>query len=124
MTYGAMWEDAAAASRTSDSKHPRLNDHAKGDALSLLRYMMEQARKKGVTNRGTASTTPTVVKSSKNEFELLDCVDGSKWVQVKPARSPDGVAGAHYRTEATVAFKSGKWMVSKLYWGAAGSCMD
>ncbi|MEV8320452.1 hypothetical protein AB0Q95_40520 [Streptomyces sp. NPDC059900] len=86
--------------------------------------MMEQAREKGVTNRGAASIAPTVVKSGKNEFELLDCVDGSKWVQVKPSSSPDGVAGAHYHTEATVAFKSGKWMVSELYWGEAGSCMD
>ncbi|MFI6093473.1 hypothetical protein [Streptomyces sp. NPDC051218] len=123
-TYRAMWEDAAAASRTSDPKHPRLNDHAKGDALSLLRYMMEQTRKKGVTSRGAASIAPTVAKSSKAELELLDCVDGSKWVQVRPTGSPDGVGGAHYRTEATVTFKSGKWMVSELYWGEAGSCMD
>ncbi|MFE6158812.1 hypothetical protein ACFQ7F_07830 [Streptomyces sp. NPDC056486] len=86
--------------------------------------MMEQTRKKGVTSRGAANVSPTVVKSSKTELELLDCVDGSKWVQVKPSSSPDGIAGAHYRTEATVTFKSGKWMVSELYWGEAGSCMN
>lgn len=123
-TYRAMWEDAAAASRTSDPKHPRLDDHAKGNALSLLRYVMKESRKAGVVNVGAASVAPAVVKSSEDSVELLDCVDGSKWVQAKPSDSPGGMPGGHYRTEATVVLKSGKWMVSELYSAEAGTCME
>lgn len=123
-TYKAMWEDAAAASRTSDPEHPRLNDHAKGNALSLLQFVMKESRKTGAISQGAASVAPTVVKSSKDKVELLDCVDGSKWVQVKPSDSADGMPGGHYRTEATVVFKSGKWMVAELYSAEAGTCME
>ncbi|MFC9501525.1 hypothetical protein, partial [Streptomyces sp. NPDC056982] len=122
--YKAMWEDAAAASRTSDPKHQRLGDHARGNALSLLRYMMEQNHKHGATGQGAASVAPIVVKSSKTKVELLDCVDGSKWVQAEPNSSSDGISGGHYRTEATVVWASGKWRVSELYSGEAGSCLN
>ncbi|GAA1278341.1 hypothetical protein GCM10009646_76610 [Streptomyces aureus] len=122
--YRAMWRDAAEASRTSDPKHPRLDDHAKGNALSLLRYMMEQNHKRGATGKGAASVAPIVVKSSKTKVELQDCVDGSKWVQAKPSSSSAGISGGRYRSEATVVFASGKWWVSELYNGEAGSCMD
>jgi hypothetical protein len=118
-----MWEDAAEASRTSNPKHPRLDDHATGNALSLLRYMMEQNQKRGVTGKGAASVGPVVVKSSKTKVELQDCVDGSKWVQAKPSGSSAGISGGHYRTEATVVMASGKWWVSELYNGEVGSCM-
>lgn len=115
--YRAMWKDAAEASLTSDPKSPRLADHAEGGALGLLQYMMEQIRDKGATSRGEASVAPTVVKSTKNKVELRDCVDGSKWVQVKPDHPSDGTPGGHYRTEASVVLSSGKWKVSELSWG-------
>jgi hypothetical protein len=119
-----MWEDAAEASRTSDPKHPRLDDHAEKNALWLLQYVMEQSRKAGVTSEGAARVAPTVVKSSRAKVELLDCVDGSKWVKVKSDGSP-GMPGGHYRTEATVVrHSSGQWKVSKLYSAEAGSCMN
>ncbi|MFE9571071.1 hypothetical protein ACFYMW_21535 [Streptomyces sp. NPDC006692] len=119
-----MWKDAAEASLTSDPKFPRLADHAEGGALGLLQYMMEQIRDRGATSRGAASVAPTIVNSTKNKVELLDCVDGSKWMQVKPSGASNGIPGGHYRTEATVVLASGKWKVSELSWGEAGSCMN
>lgn len=122
--YRAMWEDAAEASRTSDPKHPRLDDHAEKSALWLLQYVMQQSRKAGVTSQGAPRTAPTVVKSSRTKVELLDCLDGSKWMKVKPGGQADGMPGGHYRTEATVVrHSSGQWKVSKLYSAEAGSCM-
>ena len=121
--YRAMWEDTAEASRTSDPKNPRLNDHAQGGALSLLQYTMEQARKAGTTGRGAPRADPTVVKASASKVELRDCVDGSKWVQVKPSKSPSRLSGGSYRTEATVVLSSGTWKVSELYWEDAGTCL-
>ncbi|MFE9555443.1 hypothetical protein ACFYOD_18465 [Streptomyces sp. NPDC006703] len=122
-SYRAMWEDAAVASRTSDPKSPRLADHAQGDALSLLQYVMEQSRQAGVTSQGAVNLAPTVVKSSVDKVELRDCIDGSKWVQAKPGSSPDGLIGGRRHTEATVVRTSaGGWKVSDLYWEAAGSC--
>ncbi|MEV0604279.1 hypothetical protein AB0I82_33970 [Streptomyces sp. NPDC050315] len=122
--YRAMWEDAAAASRTSDPKHARLDDHAKGGALTLLQYTMRQAHKAGTTGRGAPVPAPDVVKASATKVELRDCVDGSDWVQVKQSASPDGLSGGSYRTEATVVLSSGKWKVSDLYWEDAGTCLD
>ncbi|MEU2734734.1 hypothetical protein ABZ656_04570 [Streptomyces sp. NPDC007095] len=61
---------------------------------------------------------------SRTKVELTDCVDGSKWVQLKPSGSAGGMPGGHYRTTATVVFASGKWWVSELYTGEAGSCLD
>ncbi|MFF3144020.1 hypothetical protein ACFVRU_20425 [Streptomyces sp. NPDC057927] len=91
----------------------------------LLQYVMEQSRKAGVTSKGAARVAPSVVKSSETKVELLDCVDGSKWVKVKPNGSSHGVPGGHYRTEATVVrHSSGEWKVSKLYSAEAGSCMN
>ncbi|MEN8652341.1 hypothetical protein ABCR94_17485 [Streptomyces sp. 21So2-11] len=121
--YRAMWADAVEASRTSDSKHPRLDDHAKEKALWLLQFMMEEIHKAGATSTGGVSVEPRVAKADKSKVELLDCVDGTKWVQVKPNGSPDGLPGGHYRTEATVVLADGKWTVSDLYWGEAGTCL-
>ncbi|MCX5206888.1 hypothetical protein OG897_36495 [Streptomyces sp. NBC_00237] len=122
--YRAMWVDAAEASRTSDAKHPQLDDHAQGDALGLLRDMMEEAKADGATSRGGVRVAPSVVKSQSAEVELLDCVDGTQWKQVKAGGSSDALEGAHYRAEATVAQGAGVWKVSKLYWGEAGSCTE
>ncbi|MFD7169243.1 hypothetical protein [Streptomyces violascens] len=122
-SYRAMWADAAEASRTSDPKSPRLADHAQGNALSLLQYVMEQARKAGATSKGAVNLAPTVVKSSVDKVELRDCIDGSKWVQDKPSGSSDGLAGGRRHTEATVTRTStGEWKVSELYWEDAGTC--
>jgi hypothetical protein len=121
--YRAMWADAAEASRTSDPKDPRLSDHARGGALSLLQYTMEQARKAGTMGRGEPRANPTVVKASASKVELRDCVDGSKWVQVKHGGSPGVLSGGSFRTEATVVLSSGTWKVSELYWEDAGTCL-
>ncbi len=122
--YRAMWVDAVEASRTSDAKHPQLDDHAEGDALNLLRDMMDEAKADGATSRGGVRVAPSVVTSRAAEVQLLDCVDGTKWEQVKAGGSSDALAGAHYRAEATVAQRAGVWKVSKLYWGEAGTCAE
>lgn len=122
--YRAMWEDAAVASRTSDPRHPRLDDHAKGSAVALLRYVMRQARKSGVTMTGAVAVAPKVVKENPNRVVLRDCVDGSRWVQVKRGSSPDAMSGGRRRAEATVVRTAkGSWKVSDLYWEDIGTCV-
>ncbi|MFC7305131.1 hypothetical protein ACFQVC_12980 [Streptomyces monticola] len=126
VAYLAMWQDAATASRTADPKHPRLDDHAQRGALQLLQHVMRQARKAGVTMQGAAVAAPSVVKSGSDKVVLKDCVDGSKWVQVKPDESPDGsLSGGRRHTEATVVrTDGGKWKVSDLYWEDVGTCVS
>ncbi|MFE1411355.1 hypothetical protein ACFW6F_11200 [Streptomyces sp. NPDC058746] len=114
--------DAAVASRTSDARHLQLDDHAQGGALRLLQHMMEQARKKGTIGSGDPALNPAVVNSSPDKIELVDCVDGTKWVQRGADSSSQGTPGGHYRTEATVVRTADKWTVSELYWEEAGSC--
>lgn len=121
--YRAMWADAEEASLTAHPQHPRLDDHAEKSALWLLQYVMTEARKTGVTLEGTVVAEPTVVKSGQDKVELRDCIDGSKWVQVKPGGSSDGLSGGRRRAEATVVRTSGdKWKVSDLYWEDVGTC--
>ncbi|WP_181649692.1 hypothetical protein [Streptomyces sp. WAC00263] len=127
-TYRAMWADAEAAARTADPKHPRLDNHAEQKALWLLQYMMEHARKAGVTIEGTVVVDPMVVKSGKDKVELRDCIDGSKWVQVKPGGSSggssDGLSGGRRRAEARVVRAAAdKWKVSDLYLEDVGTCI-
>ncbi|GAA3368732.1 hypothetical protein GCM10020367_08270 [Streptomyces sannanensis] len=50
--YRAMWDDFAAAAKTSDASHPGLGAHASGAALQLLRHMMTKDREKDVVTRG------------------------------------------------------------------------
>ncbi|MFD4644788.1 hypothetical protein [Streptomyces sp. NPDC058441] len=90
----------------------------------LLQYVMKQSRKAGVTSRGGVRVAPAVVKSSERKVELSDCVDGTKWVQIKSGGSSEGLSGGRHRAEATVVLTSGKWKVSELYWGEVGSCME
>lgn len=124
VAYRAMWEDAAEASRTSDPKHPRLDDHAEKNALWLLQYVMRQARKSGVTMTGEVAVAPMVVKESPNRVVLRDCVDGSRWVQVKPGSAPDDMSGGRRHAEATVVRTAkGSWKVSDLYWEDIGTCV-
>lgn len=122
--YRAMWADAAVAARTADPKNPRLDDHAEKNALWLLQYVMEQARKAGVTIAGSVAVEPTIVKSDKDKVELRDCIDGSKWVQVKPGGSSGGLSGGRRRAQATVVRISGDtWKVSDLHWQDVGTCI-
>ncbi|MFI9780230.1 hypothetical protein ACIHCV_37000 [Streptomyces sp. NPDC051956] len=58
----------------------------------------------------------TCPRTSADKVELRDCVDGSKWVQVKPGSSPDGLTGSRRHTEIPVVRTStGGWKVSGLY---------
>lgn len=122
--YRAMWADAEVAGRTADPKNPRLDDHAQKNALWLLQYTMERARKAGVTIEGSVVADPTVVKSEKDKVELRDCIDASRWLQVKPGTSSRGLLGGRHRAKATVVRVSDDtWKVSDLYLEDVGTCI-
>lgn len=122
-----MWADMAAASRTSDPKSVRLDDHAAEGALRLLQYGLEKAQKDSVVTKGAPQLHPDVVKahptSAPTAVELEDCMDDTKWLQYKlDGTLKNQVPGSHHHVEATVTHVRGEWKVTKLYVDQAGSC--
>ncbi|MFJ9127678.1 hypothetical protein ACIRJS_26625 [Streptomyces sp. NPDC102340] len=121
--YEAMWKDAAAASRTADEHHPRLDDHAQGGALGLLRLTQRETRKAGKVATGGADVAPKIVDSRDKVVEINDCVDSTSWATQRKGKSSEGAEpGGHHFTEATVKLTKRGWKVSELTWRGVGTC--
>ncbi|MGP4115005.1 hypothetical protein ACTWP5_29395 [Streptomyces sp. 4N509B] len=122
-TYLAMWEDTAVASHTSDADHPQLDDHATGEALDLLKSIMEQDARDGHVARGGPKHDVAVVESAADRRELRDCMDQTDWLMYEENGEPvDNVPGSHRVVEATVERQAGDWMVTDLLLHAAATC--
>lgn len=122
-TYRAMWGDAVEAGKTSDPKHARLDDHASGGALALLKHGMQDGRDKGVVAKGKPSMSPHAVSVGKNKVTLRDCFDSTTWLDYrKDGTLEDDDPGNRYRADATVKRTKGQWKVTDLYLHLAGSC--
>ncbi|MBT2676239.1 hypothetical protein J7E95_36730 [Streptomyces sp. ISL-14] len=120
-----MWDDAMAASRTSDAAHPQLDDHAQGGALQLLRHMMRESEKQGVVSRGQPKLAPVVTKVGASTVVIEDCADGSQWLQyTRDGSLKDDVPGGHHRIDATVGKHGDRWLVESLYIGEVGTCVE
>ncbi|MFC7306814.1 hypothetical protein ACFQVC_21600 [Streptomyces monticola] len=118
-----MWDDAVFAARTSDAKHPRLDDHAAGEALQLLRHMMESGKKQSVVTKGKLSLSPEVTTVKGSTVEITDCADTTNWLQYKPDGSlKNQRPGGHRRIDATAVERKGAWQVKKFYVHEVGTC--
>lgn len=123
--YRAMWDDAVVAARASDAEHARLDDHAEGGALQLLRHMMRENRKQGVVTKGEPKFAPMVTKVEGSKIVIEDCADGSRWLQYAEDGSlKDDVPGGHHRVDAAVSRHGDRWLVESLYVGEVGTCVE
>ncbi|MFB8177697.1 hypothetical protein ACFC8N_16850 [Streptomyces sp. NPDC055966] len=121
--YRAMWGDLAAAAQTSDAKYPRLEAHASGEALELLRYMMTQDRKKDVVTKGQLRLDPVAEKRDATTVVIRDCADATDWLHyANDGKREDDVPGGHHRVDATVRQQHGAWTVERLYIDRVGTC--
>ncbi len=123
IAYRAMWNDLVAAATTSDPKHPRLDDHAAGGALELLRYMMRQDRNKGVITKGQLRLAPVGKNGEASKVSVRDCVDGADWLHfTRDGRLEDKIPGGHHRVNATAIERDGVWRVEHLFIDEVGTC--
>lgn len=121
--YVSMWQDAAVASRTSDVDHPRLEDHAVDEALTLLRFVIQGHADAGHVARGGPDHDVEVVSSTPDRRELRDCLDGTKWLMHdRDGRRVGDGPGTFGRVEATVEVRAGQWVVTDLVMHGAGTC--
>lgn len=121
--YVAMWDDAAVASHTSDADHPRLDDHATGEALTLLRYIMEEHAKAGQVARGAPTHGVHVVESKGDRRELQDCMDDTDWLMYeKNGELANQVPGSRGLVDATVERRQDEWIVTEVFLHEAATC--
>ncbi|MGW1528443.1 hypothetical protein [Streptomyces sp. NPDC002159] len=123
--YRAMWDDVVVAARTSNDERSRLDDHAEGGALELLRHMIRENEKQEVVTKGRPSFAPEVTKTGTSAVVIQDCADGSRWLQyAKDGSLKDDVPGGRHRVDATVRKRGDRWLVESLYIGEVGTCVE
>ncbi|MFJ9174941.1 hypothetical protein [Streptomyces sp. NPDC102360] len=121
--YRAMWHDLTVASETSDASSSLLNDHARGDAVALMKFGLKKSKAEGVVGKGRVRLAPEVVTATGGKVTLRDCVDSRRWLQYRlDGRLKNDVPGGHHKADATVENVDGSWRVSRFYLGKAGSC--
>jgi hypothetical protein len=121
--YVAMWEDTAVASHTSDVDHPRLDDHATGEALMLLQYVIEGHAEEDQVAQGGPRHDVAVVESKTDRRELRDCMDGTDWLMYeKNGDLVNNKPGSHGLVEATVERRADGWIVTDLIMHGAATC--
>ncbi|MFZ3555844.1 hypothetical protein [Streptomyces sp. BH055] len=121
--YRSMWSDYTKAAATSDAKSSALDDHAKGGALKLMKYGLEQAKKDKVVTKGAPRLSPRAISATRDRVVIQDCVDTTNWLvyKVNGALKND-VPGSHRAADATVRRAGGVWKVSDFHVADAGSC--
>ncbi len=122
--YIAMWEDTAVASETSDVNHPRLGNHASGNALTLLKFVIEGHATNGHVSQGRPKHDVTVVESQAGRRELQDCMDDTEWLmyEKKNGELVNDVPGSHGLVDATVELSEGRWIVTDLHLYGSATC--
>ncbi|MGW3425974.1 hypothetical protein [Streptomyces phaeochromogenes] len=121
--YRSWWRDLAAVSVSPDPGSPKLNDHATGGALELMKHGLKTAQKQEVVTRGAPRPDPGIVSARPDKVVIRDCVDGTGWLQYKRnGELRNDVPGSHFKADATVRRVDGVWKVSDLYMHEAGSC--
>ncbi|MET9293074.1 hypothetical protein [Streptomyces sp. NPDC003077] len=125
--YRAMWKDMERAALTADPADPRLDEHATGAALRLLKYVLSEYRRQGVVAKGTSTLSPrmesVVPGSHPTRVTIRDCADASQWLLYKSDGGlKNNVPGGHHDNRATMQRFGNAWKAVELKVGKAGSC--
>lgn len=126
--YDSMWEVVVEASHEGEPDPPELGDYASGDALALMRHMLEGAAEDEAAVEGEPVLDPEVVDVSPEDDPdtavLLDCADGSEWIEHVEGASDENEDSStgHREIDATVSSDGLSWRVSELRIWEPGSC--
>lgn len=125
--YESMWDVVVEASHAGESNPSELELYASNEALALMRQTLEGAAEDEADVRGEPVLHPEVVEVSPEDapdtVTLLDCLDGSEWVEQDGAESEEGEASSGNRqVDATVSSDGLSWRVSELRIWEPGTC--
>ncbi len=127
--YLGMWEDYAVASETADWQSPLLDDHATGEALSVMsrglyasHYNGEVAKGRPVLNPEVSSASPPADPTT---VVISDCGDSSNWLTYDEATGEvidDEPVGRRSITATVELQADGTWKVTGFAVRGVGSC--
>lgn len=125
--YERMWEVVVEASHAGDPDPPELETYASGDALALMKQTLEGAAEDQADVGGEPELDPEVVEVSPdanpNSVTILDCADGSDWVERDASGTVDGEGPSGSRQiDAVVTNEGLSWRVSELRIWEPGTC--
>ncbi len=126
--YLGMWQDMAAAGRTSDWKSPLLAHHATGDALSTISRGLYADHLNGLVSKGAPKDDPKVTSAvpaaAPTTVTVSDCGDSTGWLKYrKGGSSPVGDKGGRRAITAEVQRQAdGTWKVARFAVEGLGSC--
>lgn len=127
--YLGMWQDMAAAGRTSDWKSPLLAHHATGDALSTISRGLYADHLNGLVSKGAPKDHPTATSAvptdSPTTVMISDCGDSTHWLKYRKdtGKLADADPGGRQAITAEVKRQpGGTWKVTRFAVEAVGSC--
>ncbi|MGP3769763.1 hypothetical protein ACTWJ8_02930 [Streptomyces sp. SDT5-1] len=127
--YLGMWQDVAAAARTSDWKSPLLARHATGDALGTITRGMYADHRNGLVTRGAPRNDPTVSRLTPRAAPVValvsDCGDSTHWLKYRKTtgKLADSTPGGRRAITAEVKKQDdGAWKVTRFAVERVGSC--
>lgn len=118
--YHGMWDVVVEASHAGDPDPAELQEYASGQALELMRQTLEGAAEEQAEVEGEPVLNPEVVDSTADTVTILDCADGSDWVE-SDSESEVGEGGRR-EIDATVTHDGLSWRVSELRIWEPGTC--
>ncbi|GAB3726811.1 hypothetical protein GCM10027590_32430 [Nocardiopsis nanhaiensis] len=125
-TYEAMWSVVVEASHEGDADPPELETYASGDALALMRQTLDGTAGDQVDVEGEPVLDPEVVEASPEHapetVTLLDCADGSEWVENGTDSDEEDREVGPRQIDATVNHDGLSWRVSDLRIWEPGTC--
>jgi hypothetical protein len=124
--YGGMWQDMAAAARTSDWQSSWIGRHASGDALLVISKSLYTDHLNGVVTRGAPAESPTVSSvdppHDPTTVMINDCGDSSTWLKYRNGQLFDTPGGRRAITAEVNKQPDGSWKVTRFAVEALGSC--
>ncbi|PKV94758.1 hypothetical protein ATK30_5643 [Amycolatopsis echigonensis] len=127
--YLGMWEDMAAAAKTSNWQDPRLGQHATATALTNITRGLYADKANGLVTKGQPKNSPKVSSveppTDPTKVIVADCGDDSNWQHYRadngqPAN--DGPSGRRQINAVVERQGDGAWRVTDFGIHEVGSC--
>jgi hypothetical protein len=129
VSYLAMWQDFAAAGRTSDWQAKSLSEHATGDALLQMSRSLYADHYNGLITKGAPVNHPRATKVSPDAAPttvlISDCGDSTHWLKyvAKTNRlANDSPGGKRSITAEVKRQPNGSWKVDRFAVEGLNSC--